>query len=147
MNIKNMFKNLNVTIQKGTTEQKIIYLEKKYNWILPDFYKKILIFSDGIEIEDDVMDIGISLFGINDLIEWNEEVYKTTQYTPDLLLIGNTGGDEVLGVEQKKDSKKKYIYGDAGAVFPGEESITIIHIEKWFLNGCPMGEELYKCIY
>lgn len=93
------------------------------------------------------MGIGISLFGTNDLIEWNEEIYKTTQYTPNLLLIGNTGGDEVLGVEQKKISKKKYIYGDAGAVFHGEEYTTIVNIEKWFLNGCPMGEELYKCIY
>ena len=26
-------------------------------------------------------------------------------------------------------------------------NVIIIHIEKWFLNGCPMGEELYKCIY
>lgn len=29
MDIKNMFKNLNITIQKGTTEQKITCLEKK----------------------------------------------------------------------------------------------------------------------
>ena len=47
---------------------------------------------------------------------------------------------------KKKIVKKVYIY-DPGALFPGEEDITIIHIEKWFLNGCPMGEELYKCIY
>lgn len=111
---------------------------------MPDFYKEILNFSNGLELDNE--ETFIFLFNTSYMLKANKKIYETTIFAPNLLVIGNTGGDEILVVEQKKDSEKIYIY-DPGALFPGEEDITIIHIEKWFLNGCPMGEELYKCIY
>lgn len=147
MNIQEIFKNFIFIQNEGTTKEKIHLIENKYNFILPNFYKDILMFSNGIEMDSIVgEENSINLFKLEELYEINIDIYETMKYLPNFLVIGNTGGEEVLVVEQKKDSEKKYIY-DPGALFPGEEDITIIHIEKWFLNGCPMGEELYKCIY
>ncbi len=144
MNIENMLKNFYYKRKNGATKEEILELEKNYHWILPDFYKEILNFSNGLELDNE--ETFIFLFNTSYMLKANKKIYETTIFAPNLLVIGNTGGDEILVVEQKKDSEKIYIY-DPGALFPGEEDITIIHIEKWFLNGCPMGEELYKCTY
>lgn len=144
MNIENMLKNFYYKRKNGATKEEILKLEKNYHWILPDFYKEILNFSNGLELDNE--ETFIFLFSTSYILEANKKIYETTIFAPNLLVIGNTGGDEILVVEQKKDSEKIYIY-DPCALFPGEEDITIIHIEKWFLNGCPMDEELYKCIY
>ncbi|WP_346684753.1 SMI1/KNR4 family protein [Megamonas hypermegale] len=147
MNIEFMLKNFNIEKEKGATKEEITIAEKIYNFVLPNFYKEMLIFSNGMDIDSIVGEENfISLFGLKRIYEDNRDLYETSIYLPGFLVIGCTGGEEVLVVEQKKQTKKIYIYDD-DALFPNEETFVVVNIEKWFLNGCPMGEELYKCIY
>lgn len=144
MNIQELFKNFIFTQNEGTTEEKIHLIENKYNFVLPNFYKDILMFSNGIEM-DSIVDEenSINLFKLEEIYEINIDIYETMKYLPDFLVIGNTGGEEVLVVEQNKYSKKIYLY-EAGALLPNDENMIIVHLEKWFLNGCPMNDTLYK---
>lgn len=97
-------------------------------------------FSDGLELDQ-----SITLFGKNDLEEANYEIYDTSYFSK-LLIIGCTGGGDVLAVEQKFDSKVLFIY-DSGSLFPGDENMTIKNIEKWFLNKCPIEQEMFGKVY
>ena len=147
MNVEFMLKNFSIEKEKGTTEEEIEKAEKMYNFILPNFYKEILMFSNGMDMEGMIgEENSISLFGLERIYEDNKDLYETSLYLPGFLVIGCTGGEEVLVVEQKNNVKKIYIYDD-DMLFPNEATFIVINIEKWFLNGCPMGEELYKCIY
>ena len=71
----------------------------------------MLIFSNGMDIDSIVGEENfISLFGLKRIYEDNRDLYETSIYLPGFLVIGCTGGEEVLVVEQKKNKQKKYIY-------------------------------------
>ena len=53
MNIENMLKNFYYKRKNGATKEEILELEKNYHWILPDFYKEILNFSNGLELDNE----------------------------------------------------------------------------------------------
>ena len=108
MNIENMLKNFYYKRKNGATKEEILELEKNYHWILPDFYKEILNFSNGLELDNE--ETFIFLFNTSYMLKANKKIYETTIFAPNLLVIGNTGGDEILVVEQKKDSEKIYIH-------------------------------------
>lgn len=148
MNIKNIFKNFIIKTKKGVTREEINNAEKKYGWVLPDFYREILIFSNGIYMDSVIGEENtIILLGIEEIYEDNKNLYETSLYLPGFLVIGCTGGEEILVVEQKKEIKKIYIY-DADMLFPNEATFIVINIEKWFLNGCPMDKDIYyKTMY
>lgn len=136
----NMFKGFSFEKNEGLNNESIYELEKNNNWVIPKFYKEILMYSNGLEL-----DRNISLFGSKDLEEANGEIYDTS-YIPEYLVIGCTAGSDVFVVEQKLDSDVLYVY-DPGALFPGDQNIVIKHIEKWFLNKCPIKQEMFGKIY
>lgn len=107
MNIEFMLKNFNIEKEKGATKEEITIAEKIYNFVLPNFYKEMLIFSNGMDIDSIVGEENfISLFGLKRIYEDNRDLYETSIYLPGFLVIGCTGGEEVLVVEQKKQTKK-----------------------------------------
>ena len=81
MNIENMLKNFYYKRKNGATKEEILELEKNYHWILPDFYKEILNFSNGLELDNE--ETFIFLFNTSYMLKANKKIYETTY----LLLI------------------------------------------------------------
>lgn len=129
---ENMFKNFKFTKNQGLTNEEISLIEKRNNWIIPDFYKQILNYSNGIETGD------VNLFGSNYIEEFNK-IEEFEEYTPGYIGIGGTGGGYILAMEQKSDANVIYVFG-SGANFVGEEVLKVENIEKWFLNCCPIDQ-------
>lgn len=130
----NIFKNLNIETNEGLSDREILMLEEKNQWVIPDFYKEILKYSDGI-----VLDEGdINFCGSKYLNEINK-TYEITEYLPGYLAIGNTGGGYVLIVKQEKDEKDIYVFG-SGSLFLGFHSLIVKNVEKWFMENCPLDD-------
>ena len=88
MNIQEIFKNFIFIQNEGTTKEKIHLIENKYNFILPNFYKDILMFSNGIEMDSIVgEENSINLFKLEELYEINIDIYETMKYLPNFLVI------------------------------------------------------------
>ena len=77
MNIENMLKNFYYKRKNGATKEEILELEKNYHWILPDFYKEILNFSNGLELD-------------------NEETFILTVKGDSMINIGIYNGDQIV---------------------------------------------------
>lgn len=137
-----MFENFQYELKDGMSKNEIAYIEKEMNWTLPKFYKDILQYSDGLELDDG----DINLFGSDYIREANIDTYSIDKFMPGYLVIGDTGGGNVLIVEQKEDKNRIYVY-ESGTLCINESYMEVENIEKWFLDKCPIEKNFYHKIY
>ena len=71
------------------------------------------------------------MFKLEELYEINIDIYETMKYLPNFLVIGNTGGEEVLVVEQNKYSKKNISLWSR-CLITNDENMIIVHLENGF---------------
>ncbi|MFL0079408.1 SMI1/KNR4 family protein [Tenacibaculum maritimum] len=94
-----------------STEIGIKRIEKTLNYSFPRLYREFLLKLESGQVYE-VNNLGIYLYGINDLIERNE-TYEVLEYEPDYFLIGQDGD---LAYFIKKDNSEQIFSNDLGAL-------------------------------
>lgn len=76
-------------------------VEKEWNVLLPNEYKQLLLFSNGVE--GPIGDMGyLSIWPIDEIVELNQE-YAVDEFLPGIKYFGSDGADIAYGFEFDKD--------------------------------------------
>ena len=76
-------------------------VEKEWNVLLPNEYKQLLLFSNGVE--GPIGDMGyLSIWPIDEIVELNQE-YAVDEFLPGIKYFGSDGADIAYGFEFDED--------------------------------------------
>lgn len=112
---------------------------KEHQMIIPQSYLDAMLSCEN-HPEKICRDYGdVNLFSFEELVEAQESMCMA-EYCPHYLAIGDTGGGEVLLMEQKTDANSVIVTG-AGNLIPKYWDDTVCqyidHFQDWVLSGCP----------
>ncbi len=112
--------------------------------IIPQNYIDMILSCDN-EPEKICEDYGdVNLFSFEEFAE-AQEYMDMSEFCPDYVAVGNTGGGQVLLMEQKKDSNSVIITG-AGNLIPKYWDDTVCSyiddFKSWAENGC---RNIFEC--
>lgn len=132
MKLKNILKLIE---KKGVSEQEVQGIEDKLNCKLPDWYKDILMKSNGLSING-----GKIIYGIDDVVERNSTM-QIRKYEPNYIAIGDDGGGMVY-LMKCNANEKKIVIVDGGYIDVSEPDEIINDISKWIKGGLKSKDEL-----
>ncbi|HBF36164.1 MAG TPA: 1,3-beta-glucan synthase regulator [Firmicutes bacterium] len=96
---------------------------------LPEVYKELLKYSNGLSIN-----YGVLIYGTQDFIERNL-TWEIAEYAKGYIAVGDDGGGNVFLMERDPNSANLYIV-DSGYINPNGANLVTSDFIKWINNGC-----------
>lgn len=119
---------IGLILSPSANELDIKKVEMELNTQLPSSYKELLQTSNGVATNE-----GIYIYGTDDILERNA-IWKTDDYAPGFISIGDDSGGRVILMRQDVE-KEEILIVDSGVMSPEFASLISNNLIHWINSG------------